>query len=817
MKAPMKARTRVISGLALAVSLGLPGAGGAWDAPQQQQIQVEVDEQANRQVRRHPRRGLMDNVQLGNMRLNNVHGGNFGQPVQPGMAIHTPHQGPITARAIRTAIEDGVLFLRSRQAPDGSIGGGYAQGGSTALATLAMLAAGADPISDPAVKTAMAHLLALESDNTYVVGIRANVWEYALRKAPHEQTWREALKRDVKWLLAARNDVGWRYSSSSTDWDNSCTQYAALGLWAAQRAGIETGDDVWDQLSRHFRRVQNSDGGWGYVQGSSSTPNMATAGLATLYLVFDHHYGRKEAWRTGKPAPFASGEARQVLDAIDRGLTWLGGADGDKSNAYYLYGIERTGVAGGRRTLGGVDWFAEGADAALRAQRVDGAFPLGYSDEIGTALTTLFLVYGGAPPAFAKLQHGEGDDWNLNPRDIANLTRRMWQAYERPLNWHTVGIDEPIEAFEAPLLFISGSKAATFDAAQVARLRDYIERGGTILAEAADGSPAFRASMVELLGRIFPPAEHPGIALAPLAADHPVYTVVKHPWRERPTLSAASDGARTVFVLSEGYLAADWQTDRVESDAFALAMNLLFHATALRPLDGRFTTVPLAEDAGPKREGEVIVARARHGEGRDWDAARHSWDRLRAYADHATGLALRSRPAMALDAALVKSDVQLLHLTGRRALTLTSAERDALSAFVDGGGTVLVDAWGGAETFGDSARRMVEELFGRLEPLATDDPLMTGFFIGGQDVTRVRYDLGARRRLRSQGAAIDRAQLRVVRRGGRPAVVFSDIDLSAALAGVDVHGGAGYAPASARALVANLVGWLGRDRALAAR
>ncbi len=811
MRYPTTGKTyRMAWAMACLMALGAPAS--AWD-----ELDVE-------QMPQQAQRALPDNVLNVDRRLRRVprlQSRNYGQQAPVGAAIHTPHEGPITAAAIRTAIDDAVLFLRSRQSPDGAIGRGYVDGGSTGLATLAMLAAGADPVSDPAVKLALEHLLTLETDNTYVIGIRANVWEYALRKAPHALRYREALQRDVKWLLDARNDVAWRYSSSSRDWDNSCTQYAALGLWAAQRAGIETGDAVWDQLSRHFRRVQNGDGGWGYVQGSASTANMATAGLATLYLVFDHHYGRKGAWRRGKPAPFASGDARKVLDAIDRGLTWLGSADGDKSHAYYLYGIERTGVAGGRRTLGGVDWFAEGADAALRAQRVDGAIPLGYTDEIGTALTTLFLVYGGAPPAFAKLQHGADDDWNLNPRDVANLTRRMWSAYERPLNWHTVGVDEPIESFEAPILFVSGSKAARFDDAQVATLRDYIERGGMIVAEPADGSPAFRASMVELLGRIFPAEDFPGVALAPVAADHPIYTVVKHDWTDRPKLSAASDGVRTVFVLSEGYLAADWQTDRVESDAFPLAMNLLFHATALRPLAGRFATVPLPEDGTPKRGGEVVVARVQHGGDRDWDVAQHAWDRLRAYAEHATGLALRSRPPVTLGAAAIPDEVGLLHLTGRRAMALEASERAALQAFVANGGTVLIDAWGGSAPFAASVRAMVEQTFAApyspLLPIEADDPLLTGFFVGGQDVSRVRYDLEGRRRLRAEGAAADRAHLSAVRVQGRPAVIVSDFDLSAALAGVDVHRGAGYAPASARRIVSNIVAWIGRDAALAAR
>ncbi|MCB9551282.1 MAG: DUF4159 domain-containing protein [Myxococcales bacterium] len=726
-------------------------------------------------------------------------------------AIHTPHQGPITAAAITTAIEDATLFLRSRQTPDGRIGGDhYAEGGSTALAALALLAAGVDPISDPALHKALEWLLTLESDNTYVRGIRANVWEYALRKAPHEQRYRDTLERDLAWLLAARNHVAWRYGKDSTDWDNSCTQYAVLGLWAAERAGLTTGDAVWRRMSEHFRKTQNADGGWGYVMGSGSSANMATAGLASLYLVFDHAYGRKAAWRRGKPAPFREGDAAAVLGAIDRGLTWLAQAEGDRSNAYYLYGIERAAVAGGQRLLGGVDWFAEGADAALRAQRRDGAFPLGYSDEIGTALTTLFLVYGGAPPAFAKLRL-PGDGHNLNPRDVANLTQRMWEAYERPLNWHVVSVDDRAEDFEAPILFVTGHEAVELTDAQVANLRRYIERGGTILAEPADGSPAFRASMVALLARLFPPAEYPDVELAPLPADHAVYGIVRHDWKAPPRLSGAGDGVRTFFFLSDDYLAADWQTDRVESDAFPLAMNLLFYATDLRPLAGRFAVdLPPGEPA-PARDGKVRVARARHGATRDWAAAAPTWERLAPYVAHATGLTLVEDAPVDLAALGAERPVELLHLTGRRALALTPAEREGLRRFVDAGGTVLVDAWGGSPAFAAAARAELEALFGPLAPLADADPLATGLFDGGADLGRdLRYRLAARRDLRARGRAADAQQLEVIRHGGRPAIVFSRYDLAAAIAGVDVYGGLGYAPSAARRVATNLVAWIGR-------
>ena len=60
-------------------------------------------------------------------------------------AIHQPFSGPVTAAKIRIAVDDSVMFLRSRQAEDGSIPSGAYTDGGTALAALTMLAAGAHP------------------------------------------------------------------------------------------------------------------------------------------------------------------------------------------------------------------------------------------------------------------------------------------------------------------------------------------------------------------------------------------------------------------------------------------------------------------------------------------------------------------------------------------------------------------------------------------------------------------------------------------------------------------------------------------------
>ena len=76
-------------------------------------------------------------------------------------------------------------------------------------------------------------------------------------------------------------------------------------------------------------------------------------------------------------------------------------------------------------------YISEVTPAAIR----DGSIPMGNwgGSVVGTSFCTLFLVYGGAPVAVNKLQFGKDQDWNLNPRDLANVSKALWAAYERPL------------------------------------------------------------------------------------------------------------------------------------------------------------------------------------------------------------------------------------------------------------------------------------------------------------------------------------------------------------------------------------------------
>ncbi len=742
--------------------------------------------------------------QLNQFRPGRGLGGNAGRP-----GIHEPFTPPVTAAKIRTAIDDAVFYLRSLQTPQGMIG----DEGTTTLATLTLLAAGADPAADDGLRKSLDWLAKQNPNNTYVRGLRANVWEYALRKLPDDARFRKLLKEDYDWLLAALGKrEGWRYNMQSTDWDNSCTQYGVLGIWAAARAGHDPGEKFWATLSKHFRGCQSPDGGWSYVVGGSS-PNMATAGLASLFLVFDSYHG-KTPYSKDKPRALATGDAAEVLKSIERGMEWLGKTKGGKEDGYYLYGIERTGVASGRKLIGGEDWFARGALAILQHQQRDGSIPLGsWGGVVGsTSFCTLFLVYGGAPVAINKLQFGKDQDWNLNPRDLANLSKALWAAYERPINWQIVGIDAPAAEIEAPILFLSGSKKWAYTEAEMLKLREYVERGGTILAEPSDHSEAFAACMERLLKDLYPPQSYPDVRLEPLPAEHPIYTVIKHDWKKRPKLRGASNGSRTFFLLSDEYLSGDWQANREESDAFQLAMNLLFYATDLGELEGKFSTILPATPPAKVREGGLTVARVHYAgtkeHPQDWEAAAQCWQKLGQLAKHVTGRTLKEAKPVTLGKDSL-AGVRLLHLTGRTVATLTEAEAVALKKFVEAGGTVLVDPHAGSPAFAKAMRQQLKELFGPMKPLTAEPNLAEGRFEGGVDLTTgVGYTLPARQLIRGRGEKPEGQKLLVVLVKGRPAVIFSEFDLVASGAGIANYKALAYKPDSARKVLGNLVGFL---------
>ena len=79
---------------------------------------------------------------------------------------------------------------------------------------------------------------------------------------------------------------------------------------------------------------------------------------------------------------------------------------------------------------------------------------------IGTSFALLFLSKGRWPILMAKLQYGDGDDWNHHRSDAGNLTRYAEVRWRRDLTWQVIdlrlaSVDDLIQT---PVLYLCGSQ-----------------------------------------------------------------------------------------------------------------------------------------------------------------------------------------------------------------------------------------------------------------------------------------------------------------------------------------------------------------------
>jgi hypothetical protein len=184
--------------------------------------------------------------------------------------------------------------------------------------------------------------------------------------------------------------------------DNSNTQFAILGLWAASRHGLSLERSL-ALVSQRFRKSQAHKGGWGYqyavpTADAHVTPAMTGAGL--LGLAVGHGLAADHSSRRG--------QAVHVEDpAVEKGFTVLSQAIGMPLghkrprgrkpvpiNFYLMWSTERVGVLYERRRINGKDWYAWGAEVLLDFQNVDGSWPHGsYPGAVPVADTCFALLF----------------------------------------------------------------------------------------------------------------------------------------------------------------------------------------------------------------------------------------------------------------------------------------------------------------------------------------------------------------------------------------------------------------------------------------
>lgn len=209
--------------------------------------------------------------------------------------------------------------------------------------------------------------------------------------------------------LAVLRDIENLKDESFRAWqgDNSNTQFAILGLWAARRYEVPLDRTVM-LMVKHFRTTQRADGSWSYHPGHnvSRYPTMTCAGLLGLAI---GHGLAAEIKKDGDP---------DHDPAIEKALAHLGKNIGQPTrqrkgipiiDLYYLWSVERVGVLYNRQVIGDRDWYAWGAEMLLANQTENGnwqggGYP-GSSPPIDTCFAVLFLKQANlAKDLTSKLQ-----------------------------------------------------------------------------------------------------------------------------------------------------------------------------------------------------------------------------------------------------------------------------------------------------------------------------------------------------------------------------------------------------------------------------
>ncbi len=179
--------------------------------------------------------------------------------------------------------------------------------------------------------------------------------------------------------------------------DNSNSQYAALGIRACFESGIEFESRIIKRAAEWWEICSGKGGGWGYSQNGAYTHgnltilgddpygSMTAGGIASLsiyrWILRQDH--TRDKWVTGGVKFLSSNLVFKKNPKHSDEKRW---------QYYWIYAIERAGMIFGTERFGSHEWYPEGVDFLLPAQKEDGRWQADGSHAIGdTCFAILFL------------------------------------------------------------------------------------------------------------------------------------------------------------------------------------------------------------------------------------------------------------------------------------------------------------------------------------------------------------------------------------------------------------------------------------------
>jgi Domain of unknown function (DUF4159)/Prenyltransferase and squalene oxidase repeat len=737
----------------------------------------------------------------------------------------------IDPAAAKQSIRKSINFLYSRMNDDHwDEMFGKNSGGVTSLCVLALLSAGESP-DEPRVSRALRFLEnnpSLDNRSTYAVSLRIMVMCLA---DPFKKRFDRNVREDVEWLVEQqRESGGWAYPWGGEDLSN--TQFALLALHEAAQLGIAAGPEVWNKANGYLDHCRGRGGGFGYGTGhtSSLTGSMTCAGISSLIIVRENLLQANDFLNDGKID--CCQEFRRD-ERLVRAIDWLTARFSVTSNAgtpsnkyYYLYGLERAARVAGLRFFGDHDWYREGVAHLIAIQnKQSGAFDENESGvggpnvDVHTAFALLFMAKGLRPILIGKYQYTDEINWDRHPEGVHYLTRETEKVWGFPMNWQTIRSQDATvnDLLEAPIIFFSGRESFSLSDDRKKALKNYVENGGFIFAEACAGdgcgdAGGFDKSFRELLKDMFPDS-----VLEPLAKDHPVWTaqLPLQPNPDRPLLGL-QNCCRTSVIYCPANLSCHWQLDRPTfleqlpkkiSEEIIWCRNAGINVAAYatnRELKVKLETPKVFDNLKSVLvEQSLVFPKLAHNGGSDeaptaWNAAQREFR-------------TRSGFDVDLEKKIIPIDFEqmanypVLFLHGRRKVSFNADERKAIKTYIEGGNLLLIDSICGSPEFSDSVKRELLEIFpNQLQPVEASDPLWTDKF-GGYSLQSVTLRIPDPKQAGGARTEKTSPKMQGIKVDGRWGLIYSPYDLSCALEHAAANQCPGYPTEDAVRIVANIL------------
>ncbi|MGB7157264.1 MAG: DUF4159 domain-containing protein [Tepidisphaeraceae bacterium] len=708
--------------------------------------------------------------------------------------------GTVTDKAINDAIVRGVTYLIGQVEPAVfNAAADDQREGRFALCVLALLHAGLSTTDErlnmsgdlmPGLIERMKKYPMNEGRATYARAIRSLALAVHDRKVD-----RQTLTADLDWLIKSSMGGAYYYWAPKTKeeraaraYDNSNSQYGALGVWGAADAGLSVPNSYWEEIEKHWGEQQLPSGAWGYTANGAATLTMTAGGLTSLFVAGDMLAATRNAEGVDR-APFRP--------AIQRALDWL--ATGDNAlnvsghEGYALYGLERAGLASGFKRFGKHDWFRVHAHRVLASHAADGSW--GGSDGAlpETSFRILFLARGRHPISMNKLRFDGA--WANRPRDVAKLSDFLYDTIERPVNWQVANLaDGWIDWMDSPVLYLASHGPVELSDDNLKQIRLYIENGGLLLTNADAGSITFTKFVDALAKQLFPEYE-----MRDLSPEHDVYSMVYKMTGKRPPLRGLSSATRMLMIHSTEDLSSTWQNrlPKIRPIPFQMGANVFVYATGKGVLRNRLDTPAVPETPGEPL-GTFAIARVKHSGA--WNPEPAAWGRMARWFRRETNVALS---VVDTDVAkLNRNATPFAHLTSSATWKPSEAELQSIRAYVRGGGMLFLDPCGGSQELALALQRDVAQAaFPDVLPrdVTEKDRFVTGTGEGMDDISRPLARVYAVEVLENK---IPPMQVIGVGKGW---IISSRLDVVSGLLGTSTWGIIGYDHTYAQSLMKNLI------------